>query len=105
MAISAPAIAAIVVLIWGATTEDRERSKRVGFCLLAIALAAISASIAWVGFQSLKLVTWGEIDGKLGAFLVVGVFIVFAAVCLLPIVARREKRPPEPTAPSGRGIP
>jgi len=107
VAIGAPAVAAIAARLWGATTEDWERSKRAGFCLLALALAAISAAIAWVCFQSLKLVTWGEIDGKPGAYLVAGVFIMFAALCLLPIVARKEKRPnqqaPEPAAPSGRG--
>src|SRR5689334_13009868 len=100
MAVGASAIAAVVVLLWGATTEDRERGKRVGLCLLAIALAAISALSALVALHGLELIS-GEIHRKFGAYLVIGIiFVAFAAVCLLPVVVRRPKKPNQSLQPT-----
>ena len=99
--VGVPAAAAIATLLLGLTTEDWERGKRLGYCLLAIVLAAVSASIAWFGLQGLTVVTWGEIEGNTGAGVTLGIFIVFTVVCLLSAIPRGQKKKPnkspEPT--------
>ena len=91
-----PAVAAIAALFFSLTTEDRERGKQTAYCLLAIVFAAASAFVAWFGFQALKMVTWGDIEGKTGAGVILGIFLVFATVCLLSWIFRRKRMPIQP---------
>jgi hypothetical protein len=86
LAVGLPVAVAIEMLRWALSTE--EQRKRAGRCLMAIGFFASGASIAWYGFEGLKVVTHDKIDGRPAAIATICVFSLFVAVCAFCSVSR-----------------